>query len=371
MKKHLIFLLIVTVLVSLVVGTAFTKNKSKSGRGWLGITTQSVDYDLAEAFDLGVKYGALINEVFDDSPAEDAKLMEEDVIISLNNEKVTDVDDLLDLLEETNAGDKVKLVIVRDGEKKNITVAVDERPKSLNKYAFKNKMKNKFKHGYFFNDEDDDFNGYVDLSKFGDKTHGYLGVHLVDLSEQLGDYFGVSDGEGVLVSNVEEDSPAEKAGIKAGDVVLSAGGDKIEDSGDLSKVVRDYDKGDDLTLVVLRDGHRKEISCEVGESDSYSWYHDPGDADIYIPKAPHAPKVDYFYHSDFDFDDLKFEFDGEEFEENMKELQGALSEMEHLKELKFDFKHDFDNDYKDEMKELKKELKQLKKELNKINEKLK
>ena len=223
MKKPLIFLLIVAVMVSLVVGTAFTKNKSKSDQGWLGITTQSVDDDLAEAFELGVKYGALINSVYDDSPAEEAKLLEEDVIISLNGEKVTDVDDLLDLLEETKVGDNVKLVIVRGGEKKNITVTIDERPMSFNKYAIKNKIKNIIKHGIFYDDDNDD----VKIFKFGDKTHGYLGVHLIDLSEQLGDYFGVSDGEGVLISSVEEDSPAEKAGIKAGDVVLTADNEKI------------------------------------------------------------------------------------------------------------------------------------------------
>lgn len=367
MKKHLFFLLIVVVLVSLVVGTAFTKNKNKSGQGWLGITTQSVDYDLAEAFELGVKYGALINSIYDDSPAEEAKLLEEDVIISLNGEKVTDVDDLLDLLEETKPGDNVKLIIVREGEKKNITVTIDERPKSFNKYAIKNKIKNKIKHGIFYSDDDDND---VKTFNFGDKAHGYLGVHLVDLSEQLGDYFGVSDGEGVLISSVEEDSPAEKAGIKAGDVVLSADSEKIEDSGDLSDAVLGHDEGDKIKLVVLRDGHRKEITCEVGETDSYSWFHNPGDVDIFIPKTPHFPKHGYSYHSDFDFDDIDFDFDEEEFEKGMQEFHEAMKELKHLKGLKFDIKHDFQNEFEEKMEELKQELKQLKKELDKINEKL-
>ena len=368
MKKHLVFLLIVVVLVSLVVGTAFTKNKNKSGQGWLGITTQSVDYDLAEAFDLGVKYGALINSIYDDSPAEEAKLLEEDVIISLNDEKVTDVDDLLDLLEETKPGDNVKLVIVREGEKKNITVTIDERPKSFNKYAIKNKIKNKYKYGYFYGDDDNDD---VKVFNFGDKTHGYLGVHLVDLTDQLGDYFGVSDGEGVLISSVEEDSPAEKAGIKAGDIVLSADSEKIEDSGDLSDVVRGFDKGDNITVVVLRDGKRKEITCEVGETDSYSWFHNRNDVDIYIPKTPHFSKHGYSYHSDFNFDDIDFDFDEEEFEHSMQEFHEAMKELKHLKGLKFDIEHDFQNEYEDEMEELKQELQQLKKELSKIKEKLK
>jgi len=364
MKKHLIFLLIVAVLVSLVVGTAFTKNKSN--KGWLGITTQSVSYDLAEAFELGVDYGALINEVYDDSPAEKANLEEEDVIIALNGEKVTDVDDLLDLLEETNAGDKVDLVIVRDGEKQNISLTVDERPKSFNKYAFKNKFKNKFKHSYLFNDDDDD----TKVFHFGDRTHGYLGVQMVDLSDQLGDYFGISDGDGVLISSVVEDSPAEKAGIKAGDVVIRADNEDIEDTGDLSEVVSDHEKGDKITLVVLRDGRRQEITCELDETDSYSWFQNPGDVDIYIPKAPHSPKLDYFYHSDFDFDDMDFDFDEEEFEKGMQEFHEAMKEMKHLKDLKFEIEHDFQDEYKDEMKDLKKELQKLKKELQEIHKKL-
>ncbi|MFH2049726.1 MAG: PDZ domain-containing protein [bacterium] len=368
MKKHLIFLLIVTVLVSLVVGTAFTM--SKSDKGWLGITTQSVNKDLSEAFDLGVDYGALINEVFEDSPAEKAKLFEEDVIVSFNGEKVSDVDDLLDLLDETKAGDEVELVIFRDGEKKNIKVTVDEHPQTSYKYALKNNLKKNIKNGYFYGSNDEDEDGDRRVFNFGDKTRGYLGVNLVDLSDQLGEYFGVSEDEGVLISSVEKDSPAEKAGIKAGDVVITADNEKIEDSGDLSKIVRDHKKGDNITLVVLRNGHRQEINCELDETNSYSWFQNPGDVDIYIPKAPHSPKVGYFNKSDFNFDDSDFEFDEGEFEQSMKEFQEAMQELGQLKDLKFEIKKESQKEYQNEMKELKKELKELQKELQEIHKKL-
>jgi len=368
MKKHLIFLLIVTVLVSIIVGTAFTK--SKSNKGWLGITTQSVNKDLSEAFDLGIDYGALINEVFEDSPAEKAKLFEEDVIVSFNGEKVSDVDDLLDLLDEAKAGDEVELVIFRDGDKKNIKVTVDEHPKKSYQYALKDDQKKKIKNGYFygFNDEDED--GARRVFNSGDKTRGYLGVNLIDLSDQLGEYFGVSEDEGVLITSVEKDSPAEKAGIKAGDVIITADNEKIEGSGDLSEIIRDHEKGDNITLVVLRNGHRQEINCELDETNSYSWFQNPGDVDIYVPNAPHSPKHGYFYQNDFDTDDMNFEFNGEEFKESMKELQEAMKELESLKGLNLKYKNESDNEYENEMKELKKELKQLQKEIQEINEKL-
>lgn len=368
MKKYLIFLLIVTVLVSLVVGTAFTK--SKSNKGWLGITTQSVDNDLSEAFDLGIDYGALINVVYEDSPAEKAKLLEEDVIISLNGEKIIDVDDLLDLLEETKAGEEVEIVVIRDGEKKNITVTVEERPESQNNYVIEKSLKNKIKNGYLYGSNDEDEDGDVRVFNFGDQSRGYLGVNLIDLSDQLGEYFGVTDNEGVLISSVEKDSPAEKAGIKAGDVVLSADNEKIEDSGDLSKIVREHEKGDNITLVVLRDNRRQEIKCELAETNSLSRHQNPGDVDIYIPHAPHAPKLDYYYHSDFDLDDMNFEFDKDEFSQNMQELKEAMKELENLKGLNLKYKSEIDKENKDEMDELKKELKQLQKELQEIHKKL-
>ena len=111
-------------------------------------------------------------------------------------------------------------------------------------------------------DDDDD----VFTWRWPDDAGGaWLGVHLLDLNEQLGDYFGVEDGDGVLVTEVEEDSPAERAGLKAGDVITGLDDRTVADSDDLVKAIRRHEEGDTVTVHFLRRGKKKHARVELGE----------------------------------------------------------------------------------------------------------
>src|SRR5262245_52272051 len=88
-----------------------------------------------------------------------------------------------------------------------------------------------------------------------------LGVQTESLTRQLGDYFGVQNGEGVLVRSVEKGSAAEKAGLKAGDVIVRADNEKLTDRTDLSHILRNHRSGGKMTLVVMRD--KKEQTLQV------------------------------------------------------------------------------------------------------------
>ena len=125
MKRIMHPAIILAIALALLVTPGMAK-KHGTERGWLGVYTQSVDYEVAEAFDLGVQYGAVINEVMEDSPAEIAGLKSGDVLVALNGEKVTDSDDLIDLMAETKPGDNLEITFVRDGQEKNITVTAGE-----------------------------------------------------------------------------------------------------------------------------------------------------------------------------------------------------------------------------------------------------
>jgi membrane-associated protease RseP (regulator of RpoE activity) len=99
-----------------------------------------------------------------------------------------------------------------------------------------------------------------------DRDHGgYLGVRLIDLTPELREYFGVSRDAGVLVSSVEADSPAGKAGIKAGDVVTAADGSRVDSPRDLSRAVRRKKAGDQVQLDVSRDRSKKQVTVTVAE----------------------------------------------------------------------------------------------------------
>ncbi len=95
-----------------------------------------------------------------------------------------------------------------------------------------------------------------------------LGVQTEGLTRQLGEYFGVKDGEGVLVRSVEKNSAAEKAGLKAGDVIVKADNEKLTDRSDLSHILRNHRTGGKMTLVVMRDKHEQTLTVTLPDRGS-------------------------------------------------------------------------------------------------------
>jgi membrane-associated protease RseP (regulator of RpoE activity) len=99
-----------------------------------------------------------------------------------------------------------------------------------------------------------------------DRRHsGFLGVRLVGITPELREHFGAPKDAGVLVGGVEKDSPAEKAGIKVGDVVTSADGERIGSARDLSRAVRHRKSGETMKLDLTRDKAAKQLSVTVAE----------------------------------------------------------------------------------------------------------
>lgn len=87
-------------------------------------------------------------------------------------------------------------------------------------------------------------------------VHGsgsFIGVHLTELSPELREHFGAPQGAGVMISSVDADSPAAKAGLKVGDVVTKAGGSLVSRASDLSRAVRETEAGGKLSLAIVRD----------------------------------------------------------------------------------------------------------------------
>ena len=93
----------------------------------------------------------------------------------------------------------------------------------------------------------------------------WLGVQLEDLDDAKAEYFDVKDGEGALVSEVVEDSPAAAAGLEIYDVILKVGDDAVKDAGDVVELIGDREAGDEVELRVLRKGKKKTVKVELGE----------------------------------------------------------------------------------------------------------
>jgi C-terminal processing protease CtpA/Prc len=326
-------LILVSMMVLLVAAVAITMAQAKSNKGsaWLGVYCQTVDEDLAEAFDLSTEQGVIINEIVSGSPADEAGMEDGDVIILFNGEKLFDHDDLLEMLEDSSPGSEVKIAVMRDGDQKEFLVTLEK----ARKHEFKRQ---------FWVDGDDDHAYVLHNAHLGNKV--YMGVKLSGLSKQLGDFFGVAKGRGALVTEVIEDSPAETSGIKAGDVITAVDGEKVIDAGDVSEVIEDGEVGDKVEVTIIRDKKEQAIEVTLAEADEdtfgQNWFHSDGDwtqldlripdIDIDFPKIPHIRGLKRLDHFDHDFD-----FGGEELEEELDELRQELKQMQkELQELKGD-----------------------------------
>ncbi|BAL22398.1 DegQ family serine endoprotease [Azoarcus sp. KH32C] len=106
------------------------------------------------------------------------------------------------------------------------------------------------------------------IVKYGRVQRGKLGVTIQGLDKDLAQSFGLSEPRGALVSNVEADSPADKAGVKAGDVVLAVDGVRVEDSGDLPRIIGDKRPGTSVKLEIWRDGKSRTVTTTLGEMRS-------------------------------------------------------------------------------------------------------
>jgi C-terminal processing protease CtpA/Prc len=103
-----------------------------------------------------------------------------------------------------------------------------------------------------------------------------LGVQTENLTTQLGDFFGVKNGEGVLVRSVEKGSPADKGGLKAGDVIVRIDNEKLSDRSDLARLMRKHRSGGKLNLSVVRDKREQNLSVDLPQrrNDSSALYID-------------------------------------------------------------------------------------------------
>jgi len=95
--------------------------------------------------------------------------------------------------------------------------------------------------------------------------HGFLGVRLIGITDELRKHYGAPEDAGVLVGGVEPDSPAAKGGIQVGDLITKVDGDEVESSWDLSREIRRKDKGDSVKLEIVRDRRVRELTVTLEE----------------------------------------------------------------------------------------------------------
>ncbi|WP_299346420.1 Do family serine endopeptidase [uncultured Maritalea sp.] len=127
-----------------------------------------------------------------------------------------------------------------------------------------------------------------DLMDDGNVTRGYLGVSIQDVSDDIAESVGLDKTTGALVTEPRPDSPAQKAGIQSGDIILRVNGEKIEGARDLARIIGQYSPESEVELVLWRDGAREKVSVKLATlTDEQALVEAAPEVDPIDPTAPH------------------------------------------------------------------------------------
>ena len=205
--------------------------KGEVKRAYLGVGIQPVDKDLAEKFNTPAGSGALVTQVMPESPAEKASLQTGDVILDFGGQKISGPEVLQNIVEKVEVGKGTPMTILRNGEKKTLDVVLAEMPGDYGLASAQQPVEEAKK-------------------PKNEKEFGDLGIEIADLTadvaKQLG-YEKPDEVKGVVITSVDDGSPAEKVGLRTGYVVQKVGDREITSPADFTEAM----KGADLSKGIL------------------------------------------------------------------------------------------------------------------------
>ena len=223
-----------------------------SGRGFLGIHPGEDEVDLSDRGFEGS--GVLVVRVLRETPAEEAGLQAGDILLRVGERRVEDGDDLTWALGKHAAGDKVTLTVWRDGKEQPIGITLGDPKEAEGESVSWNTM-----------------------SRSGhDEDQGFLGVVVLEPAEEVLKAWNVKEGYGVLINELVDDSPAQAAGLKEGDVLVELDGSPVYNASRLGKLCRRQDPGTMVTLSVIRQGKPLEIKATLGKHPGTGWFGENG-----------------------------------------------------------------------------------------------
>lgn len=182
--------------------------------GWLGVNVQDLEEDLAKYFNLADREGVLVAKVLENSPAQKGGLKDGDIVRYYNGEKIQNVREMLKEVGRSKVGQKIKIGIIRDKKEMSVEVEIGERPSELEKFA--------------------------EVS-----AGSWRGIEVQDITPELAQHFNLEEKSGVIVRNVENNSPADNAGLRIGDVINEINRKPVKNMADYEAAIKEV-KGDAL-----------------------------------------------------------------------------------------------------------------------------
>ncbi len=212
------------------------KEKGKVVRGMIGVQVQNVTPELAKSFGLPEPKGALVAEVYQDSPAEKAGIHRGDIIIEFNGHSIHEMNDLPRLVADTAPGAKASVKVLREGKPKDLTLTITELQEE--KQAAQAKEE-------------------------GAGEEAPLGMVVKNIDPNLAKRFRLRDTKGALVVGVEQGSVAADAGIRPGDLLLEVDGQVINTAKDFMTATSKLKKESTVRFLIKRQGRTLYLTLEV------------------------------------------------------------------------------------------------------------
>ncbi|MBI3538736.1 MAG: PDZ domain-containing protein [Candidatus Eisenbacteria bacterium] len=252
---------------------------------WLGVTTQEITRDLRDGLDFRGS-GALVNRVVEDGPADRAGVRNGDVIVSFNSRAVASPEDLTRMVRGCRVGQSVSITVMRDSQRRTLTAHLGTRPEDGEEGGDRESVETPVApeppetpeppaaraprtapraRVFTWNGDGFDMQNGDGMAMLRTMGRGRLGVQVQNRSEGLAEALGVTGGRGVLVTDVVKDTPAERAGMRAGDVIVRVGDRSVESVEELQRAL---DREGRVSVVVARRGARRTLEADLGARSS-------------------------------------------------------------------------------------------------------
>jgi serine protease Do len=237
-----------------------------SSQGFLGVDLKEIDPDRVTALRLKDTHGAEIVMVDHDAPAGKSGLKTHDVILQLDGQPFDTVDQLRRRLREMPSGRTITLLISRDGNPIYVTVqlcdrAVLEQQAWSQHFSVPEPAPPQNVGGSFLGPSAPA--GAAFLDSVIPKAL-YVGADVNPVRTQLADYFGVRSGTGLLVESVDYQSPAARAGLKAGDVIVKVEAEQMTSRNDWLKAIRNH-RGQPVQVTIMRNKQELALTMSAGK----------------------------------------------------------------------------------------------------------
>ena len=210
--------------------------KGRVVRGWLGIGIQQLTPELASKFGVKETEGVLVSEVFDGHPAQKAGIIPGDIISGVEGKQVDTPAALARAIAGMMPGKKVEIEVIRDGKRRSLVVEITERKEEAVTAAIPKKQ-----------------------------PEIALGINVEDLTQDLVERFNIKENKGVLITDVEPNSPAEREGLRPGDLLKEVNKVEVNTVTEFNAVMNKLKKDESILLRVIRENRAFFIVLNLGK----------------------------------------------------------------------------------------------------------